>query len=195
MIEIWKYSHTYTIGRTKSKQVDCFYSSLGRLKKIFRDGKTEISRPKYKGRNGERIYVTVAKLFPEICGEWYEGCEVDHINTDRSDNRAENLRCVSAKENMNNPLTIEHCRGPKSFEHRKKLSDAKKRKPACNRKTVIMSDPETGEILNMFVSCAEAAGITGLSKGNIPNACNGKYHGSDICGGFRWSYIINNAKL
>lgn len=32
---------------------------------------------------------------------------VDHINTDRTDNRPENLRWVSAKENMNNPISKE----------------------------------------------------------------------------------------
>lgn len=108
-MEVWKYSHTTTVGRTKSVNVDFYYSSEGRLKKIYSNGREELSTPAYKGRNGERIYITIAKLFPEICGEWYKGCEVDHINTDRFDNRAINLRCVSPKENMCNELTKQHC--------------------------------------------------------------------------------------
>ena len=34
--------------------------------------------------------------------------QLDHINTIRSDNRLENLRCVTQKENSNNPLTRKH---------------------------------------------------------------------------------------
>ena len=37
-----------------------------------------------------------------------EGMEIDHINTIKTDNRLENLRCVSHKENSNNELTREH---------------------------------------------------------------------------------------
>lgn len=48
----------------------------------------------------------VAQAFPEICGEWFEGCTVDHINTITTDNRAENLRVVSLKDNINNHLTL-----------------------------------------------------------------------------------------
>ena len=33
---------------------------------------------------------------------------IDHINTKRDDNRVENLRWVTYKENSNNPLTLEH---------------------------------------------------------------------------------------
>ena len=33
---------------------------------------------------------------------------IDHINTNRTDNRLENLRCVTQKENQSNPLTREH---------------------------------------------------------------------------------------
>ena len=56
--------------------------------------------------------------------------EVDHINCDRMDNRVENLRWVTSKENSNNPLTKQNKRValsgiPKSIEHRKKLSLSK----------------------------------------------------------------------
>lgn len=188
-MEIWKYSHSSTIGCKKSKNVDFFYSSEGRLKKVFYDGRCEISTPKHKGRNGERIYITIAKLFPETCGKWFNACEVDHINTNRNDNRAINLRCCTSKENMNNELTKQHCRKPKSIEHRKNISISHKGRLAHNRKIVIMSDKNTNEILNMFSSCVEAANVTGLSCGNIPNACNGKYHNSHVYAGYLWQYL------
>ena len=38
-------------------------------------------------------------------GEIPEGMEIDHINTIKTDNRLENLRCVTHKENCNNPIT------------------------------------------------------------------------------------------
>ena len=41
-------------------------------------------------------------------GKIPEGYEIDHINTIRNDNRLENLRLVSHKENCNNPLSIHH---------------------------------------------------------------------------------------
>ncbi len=117
-MEIWKYSHTTTIGCKKSEEVQYYYSNKGRCKKV-KGGIEYISEPKYKGRNGERIYITIAKLFPEICGEWYNGCEVDHIDTDRFNNRADNLRVCTPKENMNNPLTKEHC----SMAMKKRIKD------------------------------------------------------------------------
>lgn len=34
--------------------------------------------------------------------------QIDHINTIKTDNRLENLRCVTSLENHNNPLTRKH---------------------------------------------------------------------------------------
>ena len=40
----------------------------------------------------------VAKNNPAICGDWFEGCEVHHINFNPSDDRAENLIVISKQE-------------------------------------------------------------------------------------------------
>lgn len=44
--------------------------------------------------------VIIAKAFPEICGEWFEGCEVHHIDEDKSNNTPENLICLSRDEHL-----------------------------------------------------------------------------------------------
>lgn len=59
-------------------------------------------------RDGEKrrkvmVHVLVMEAF---VGRKKEGMEIDHINTDRSDNRLSNLRYVTPKENSNNPLTV-----------------------------------------------------------------------------------------
>lgn len=51
------------------------------------------------------VHRLVAMTFPEICGEWFEGCEVDHKDTNKLNNNAFNLRVCTHKENMNNLLT------------------------------------------------------------------------------------------
>ena len=51
------------------------------------------------GKHVENGYhVLVAQAFPQICGEWFEGCSVHHKNFNRLDNRPENLIVLSASE-------------------------------------------------------------------------------------------------
>lgn len=47
-------------------------------------------------------------IWETFYGEIPNGYQIDHINTVRTDNRLENLRLVTCKENGNNPLTKKH---------------------------------------------------------------------------------------
>lgn len=40
----------------------------------------------------------VAKAFPEICGEWFDDCEVHHIDEDCTNDSAENLKVLTKEE-------------------------------------------------------------------------------------------------
>lgn len=64
----------------------------------------------------------VAKAFPEICGELFDGCEVDHIDTNRLNNNAYNLKVTNKTGNMNNPTTRKNCSNAWTDERRKERS-------------------------------------------------------------------------
>ena len=89
----------YSDGRIYSKLKNKFIGSK------YANGYVMISLPDNKRAYVHRI---VALAFPEICGEYAEGLEVDHLNTIRDDNRAENLKWVTRKQNRNNPISCEH---------------------------------------------------------------------------------------
>lgn len=57
-------------------------------------------------KSGKRYNKKIHRLVAEAFLDNPEGKrEVDHINTIKNDNRVENLRWVTPKENMNNSLT------------------------------------------------------------------------------------------
>ena len=71
-------------------------------------------------------------IYETLKGEIPDGYEIDHINTIKTDNRLENLRIVTHKENMNNPITRKHNsevqKGRISNRKGVKLSESTKRK-------------------------------------------------------------------
>lgn len=58
-----------------------------------------------------RVFTKLGKIsahrviYETFVGSIPDGFEIDHINTIRSDNRLENLRCVTHKENCSNPIS------------------------------------------------------------------------------------------
>lgn len=62
-------------------------------------------------------------VYETFIGNIPDCMQIDHINTIKTDNRLENLRCVTHKENMNNPLTIKHKRGKTWSEFGEKFKE------------------------------------------------------------------------
>lgn len=130
MKELWKTYKTTYAPRWGHRVYEV--SNLGRVK---RNG--EIVEPHMSNgylRIGEfYIHRAVAELF--IPNTENKLC-IDHINTIKTDNRVENLRWVTYKENMNNSLTTMRIsdshkgklRRPFSEETKRKMSEAHKGK-------------------------------------------------------------------
>ena len=127
--EIWKVYKITNQYKTNARVYEV--SNLGRVKV-----NGEIVEPhmnhKYLHIGTFDIHKAVAELF--VPNPENKPC-VDHINTDRLDNRVENLRWVTHKENNNNPLTKKHVskarKGKKHTEETKqKIAESLKGKPS-----------------------------------------------------------------
>ena len=106
---------------------------------------------------------------------------IDHINTIKTDNRVQNLRWVTQKENCNNELTRKHNSESKIG---KKYSEERKMNMRENSslKMRVMC-VETGII---YKSAMEAGRQTGIPQGNISSACRGE---RGKAGGYRWKLV------
>lgn len=152
------------------------------------DGYLNIGLTKDKLRKHFPIHRLVTEAF--IHNPENKPC-VDHINTIRNDNRVENLRWVTRKENMNNPLTKNNISkinsgtnhpmyGRKHSEETKsKLSEARSIDVVCVTTGVTFSSAkEAGEYYN----CC-ASDITKCCKNKKISA--GKYNGEKLV----WKYL------
>lgn len=123
--------------------------------------------------------------------------EIDHINTDRTDNRVENLRWVTRKENCNNPITKEKMATygktrVLSTETRRKISTALKGRKIspeaiekARQKTMkpILQLSLNGDIIKRWDSATEAKNMLGIKT--IPDCLRNK---SKTAGGYIWKY-------
>lgn len=169
-------------------------SSEGKVKSIERnDGrgrhkKGKILSPRYNTRgyitvvlykNGKpqtfRVNRLVAQVFiPNPDNKPY----VDHINGDRADNRVCNLRWVTHKENMNNPLTRLKLKNNIGQKIATECSRLKTSKP-------VLQFSKNGDFIRKWDSASVAERDGNFNGTSIGDCCRGKYKTS---GGYIWRF-------
>lgn len=120
---------------------------------------------------------------------------VDHIDTNKLNNRLDNLRWATMKEQFENPLTKQHIEenrpkgenhcwyGKKRPEHSKLL-----------KKPILQIDPNTNEIIREWDSALDAGRELNINNEHITLCCkggswdNGKWHNRKTYKGFKWKY-------
>ncbi len=182
MEEIWKDIPGYkgyqasNIGRIRS---------IGFYQKVFskkvgyfeRYRKGTILKPSRRKKGEEYLFVClcidgvttqhfvhslVAYAFPEICGEWFEGAEISHIDENPANNEANNLRWETHTANNN-------------WGSRTEKAMQKIRKP-------IWQLTIDGFLIDRFPSAYHIERECGYKNQNVSKACNG----NNKAYGYKW---------
>lgn len=140
------------------------------------------------------VHRLVAFAFPEICGKHFDGAVVDHLDTVRHNNRAENLRWCTISENHLNPITFER----EKESHRKAAEANKGREPWNKGKRLPNLSGENhwksrpvnqvdkgGNIVRRWANIRSAALTLHITPSCIYNCLTGR---SCSAAGYRWEY-------
>lgn len=194
--EIWKdvqgYEGLYQVsnlGRVKSlgRVIDrLVYGNYWQEEKILKPNKTKygyliVELRKNKKPKSFLVHRLVAITFipnPE------NKPEVDHINADKTNNSVNNLRWVTAKENIRNPLNMVHLTGKNHPMFGKKRSEETKNKMRGknNPRARKVKNIETKEIFDTVI---DAEKKYNLSRGCIKCAIKKNWKSA----GYHWEYV------
>lgn len=193
MNEIWKTIEDYpdymisSMGRVKSiERVDCY--GRHRKEKIIklnknRDGYLIVHLYGIEREKHYSVHRLVAQAFiPNPDNK----PNIDHINTDRTDNRVENLRWVTQKENCNNLLSIE-----KYSKNNAKANLGKFSKLNPNSKPVLQFTLD-GKLIKKWDSAMDVKRELGNNQSHISNCCRGR---RKTAYGYKWKYYYKGIWL
>lgn len=179
MEEIWKTIEDYP---------NYMVSNMGRVKAInwHREGKEKEMKPytTYKGylrlrltKNGKSKQFQIHRLVAEaFIPNPDNKPQIDHINTDKTDNRVENLRWVTNKENCNNPISKQN------------YSKGNKGKKSVS----ILQFTKDGEFVRKWNSMSDAEQELGIRR--LSEYCSNKY-GRKSAGGYIWRYADDYERI
>ena len=173
-------------------------SNLGRVKSLI-GIEEKILKPWCRGKNkyyrcvglcknGIRIKYDIHRLVAEtfIPNPNKLPC-IDHINTISTDNRVENLRWCTLKENMNNPITKEKCSKSRiGYKPTKETIKKMSGKNNHNSRKVYCKE------LNKTYECIkDAEKELGISRSSISACCKEKLKIAGKINGIKlhWKYV------
>lgn len=117
------------------------------------------------------VHRLVAFAFPEICGEWFEGAEINHKNEIRTDNRAENLEWCTVTYNIN-------------YGGRTKTAT---RIDNPNRGKAVLQFDKNGNLIREWLSSMQIERELGFKQTNVNACCNNKPH-YNTAYGYIWKF-------
>lgn len=156
-----------SLGKIKNKQGKTLKSF------VINSGYESITLNKNGTRKNLLVHRIVAR---EFCDGYSPELDIDHINNNKLDNRAINLRWVTRKENILDCVE----RGVNSISYA--------REHLSNEKSVMMLDKDSGEPIRKFNSLKEATYfVTGKTHvTHISAVCRGVRKSAY---GYKWEFI------
>ena len=129
------------------------------------------------------VHVLIAKCFPDICGEWFEGAEVHHKNHDGFDNRPENLIVVSKDEHKALHHVSELSYKKRSEGQKNTWKKRNHERPELGKRVLQFS--KEGEFIAEYPTLAKAGQETNT---NVPSLCLCLKGKNKTAGGYIWKY-------
>lgn len=110
---------------------------------------------------------------------------IDHINTIRDDNRIENLRWCTQKENCNNPISLSKMSESSMKVDRIKVNKVLQEKNSSVASKKVYQYDINGNFIRAFNSVIEAAKYIGVKTKSLTVECNRRQH---YYLGYLWYY-------
>lgn len=111
------------------------------------------------------VHRLVARAFPEICGRWFEGCVVHHMDCNPRNNAASNLKVCTQAYNCN-------------YEPSKKLMIE-------HQHSIAINQLKDGVLINTYKSIGEAVRAKVGHYANISKCLRGE---RETANGYQWKY-------
>lgn len=116
--------------------------------------------------NGTPNQITVHRLVAEyFCSKAVDHNEVNHIDEDKTNNKASNLEWCTHLQNMRHGTVLQ--------------------RKACNKQRRVCQFTKEGKFIKQFNSCKEAEKTFDKKSSNISNCCRGKLK---TAYGYIWRY-------